>query len=269
MCNLPVYILIALKLLTFVNDHSTVLLNLTSLSLITLQYCFTPTHYASSYSFYSFYSPKSDTCKTCDTFVVKVDSKEDAAIKRRLSASWDLHKCKAERAYAVLKGNTALAQSDPKVDMITFDLQQSLPTPRISTGNVFYKRQLWTYNLGIHCCSSGQGFMHVWDESVASQEVGSCIMKHLKETNNSPANRLILYSEACGGQNRNIHLVTLWLYVVACDDFPYEQIDHKFMVSGHSFLPNDRDFGGIERAKRVTQHVFVPDDWRTLIRYCS
>ena len=142
MCNLPVYILIALKLLTFVNDHSTVLLNLTSLSLITLQYCFTPTHYASSYSFYSFYSPKSDTCKTCDTFVVKVDSEEDAAIKRRLSASWDLHKRKAERAYAVLKEDTALAQSDPKVDMITFDLQQSLPTPRISTGIVFLQKAI-------------------------------------------------------------------------------------------------------------------------------
>ena len=185
LCNLPVYILIALKLLTFVNDHSTVLLNLTSLSLITLQYCFTPTLFASSYSFYSFYSPKSDTCKTCDTFVVKVDSEEDATIKRRLSASWDLHKRKAERAYAVLKEDTALAQSDPKVDMITFDLQQSLPTLRISTGIVFYKRQLWTYNLEYIVAHQGRVLCmcgtKVWLlEDPKKLDLASCIMKHLK-----------------------------------------------------------------------------------------
>ena len=156
------------------------------------------------------------------------------------------------------------------MDMITFDLQQSFPTPLLSTGLVFYKRQLWTYNLGIHCCSTGEGFMHVWDESVAcrgSQEIGSCIIRHLKEIA-SGAKRLVLYSDACGGQNRNINLVTLWLHIVASDDFSYEVIDHKFMVSGHSYLPNDRDFGCIETAKRRTQHVFVPADWESLIVNC-
>jgi hypothetical protein len=40
------------------------------------------------------------------------------------------------------------------------------------------------------------------------------------------------------------------------------------MVSGHSYLPNDRDFGCIETAKRRTQHVFVPADWESLILNC-
>lgn len=214
--------------------------------------------------------PKSDTCKTCDIFQVKVEAKEDPAVAARLNASWELHKRKAERAYSLPKEDTALAQADLDVDMITFDLQQSLPTPLLSTGIVFYKRQLWTYNLGIHCCSTSEGFMHVWDESVASrgsQEIGSCIIRHLKEIA-SGAKRLVLYSDACGGQNRNINLVALWLHIVASDDFSYEVIDHKFMVSGHSYLPNDRDFGSIETAKRRIQHVFVPADWESLIHNC-
>ena len=37
--------------------------------------------------------------------------------------------------------------------------------------------------------------------------------------------------------------------VVSSFTYSYEVIDHRFMMSGHSYLPNDRDFGGIEKAK--------------------
>ena len=161
-----------------------------------------------------------------------MEAEEDPAAAARLNARWELHKRKAERAYNLLQKDTALAQADFDVDMITFDLQQSLPTPLLTTGIIFYKRQLWTYNLGIHCCSTGEGFMHVWDESVAScgsQEIGSCIIRHLKEIG-SGAKKLVLYSDACGGQNRNINLVALWQHIVASDDFSYEVINHKYMV---------------------------------------
>ena len=112
--------------------------------------------------------------------------------------------------------------------------------------------------------------MHVWDESVAShgsQEISSCIIWHLKEIR-SGAKKLVLYSDACGGQNRNINLVALWQHIVASDDFLYEVIDHKYMVSGHSYLPNDWDFGSIETAKWCTQQVFFPADWQSLICNC-
>ena len=53
---------------------------------------------------------------------------------------------------------------------------------------------------------------------------------------------LIAFSDACGGQNRNINIVCFWMYVVGSSDFSYATVDHKFMLSGHSYLPNDRDY---------------------------
>ena len=110
--------------------------------------------------------------------------------------------------------------------------------------------------------------MHMWDESIAlrgSQEVGSCILTYLKG-NPTPATHLIAYSDSCGGQNRNINMVCFWMYVVTNAEFPYAVIDHKFMLSGHSYLPNDRDFGGIEGARRRRATMFTPEDWYTLVQ---
>ena len=49
--------------------------------------------------------------------------------------------------------------------MITYDFQQNLETPNLQHNDMFYKRQLWTYNFGIHDCVSNQGYMFMWDET--------------------------------------------------------------------------------------------------------
>lgn len=101
--------------------------------------------------------------------------------------------------------------------------------------------------------------------SRGSNEVASCLMKHLREMN-SEADNLVLYSDSCGGQNRNIGMVCTLMYIVASSEFSYKSIDHKFMVSGHSYLPNDRDFSSIETSKRKRSHIYTPQDWYELIR---
>ena len=68
---------------------------------------------------------------------MKVDAESDEAALTQLRGEWDLHLCKAEGAYQKLKEDTALAKSDPNVEVLTFDLEQSLPTPELST-NVVY-----------------------------------------------------------------------------------------------------------------------------------
>ena len=101
----------------------------------------------------------------------------------------------------------------------------------------------------------------MWNESIASRGscgVGSCIISHLKEMQTT-ATSLVVYSDACSGQNRNIHIVSMCMHIVA--EYSFKTIDHKFMVSGHSYLPNDRDFGSIEIAWKKTAHIYVPEDW--------
>ena len=46
----------------------------------------------------------------------------------------------------------------------------------------------------------------------------------------------------------------MWLYVVASADFNYKLVDDKFILSGHSYLLNNRDFGAIEKAN---QHIYI------------
>ena len=47
-------------------------------------------------------------------------------------------------------------RSKDAVDMITYDFQQNLETPNLQHNDMFYKRQLWTYNFGIHDCMSNK-----------------------------------------------------------------------------------------------------------------
>ena len=214
------------------------------------------------------HSPKSDTCKVCDSMKVQIDAESDESQKRQLTLELELHQVQAEGSYQKLKEDAAYSKSHPEVEMLTFDLEKSLPTPVLTTGVVYYKRQLWTYNQGVHDCRRDRGCMHMWNESVASRgshEVGSCIISHIKEME-TDATHLILYSDACGGQNRNIYLVCLWLHIVASDEYSFTKIDHKFMISGHSYLPNDRDFGHIEQARKKTMQIYVPEDWENVVR---
>ena len=110
--------------------------------------------------------------------------------------------------------------------------------------------------------------MHMFHEGIASrgsQDIGSCLLKHRREMDTS-AKHLIMYSHSCGGQNRNINIACLLMHIVSNTDFSFTEIDHKFMVSGHSYLPNDRDFGSIETAKRPTQHIYTPEHWYDLVK---
>ena len=59
------------------------------------------------------------------------------------------------------------AQNNSSVTYITFDLEKTLPLPKLSVGEAFYLRQLWLYNSGIHMVREDQpnsAFFHIWTE---------------------------------------------------------------------------------------------------------
>ena len=95
-------------------------------------------------------------------------------------------------------------------DMYTFNFQQNLPLPTLTHSDVFYCRQLWVYNFGIHDCVSDKGIMHLWDETTAKQgssEVASCLHQCLSQRSTG-AKHLVLFSDGCAGQNKNRIIAT-------------------------------------------------------------
>lgn len=58
-------------------------------------------------------------------YKVQTDAEQDEATVTQLKGEWELHLCKAERAYQQVKEDTALSKCDPNVMLVTFNLEQS------------------------------------------------------------------------------------------------------------------------------------------------
>lgn len=96
-----------------------------------------------------------------------------------------------------MKRDFEQAQNSPSVECLTFDLEKTLPLPRIPTNIALYKRQLWFYNSGIHSASNDTGHCYVWVEGEAergAQEVDSCLIKYINQKLKPTAEHLILWS---------------------------------------------------------------------------
>lgn len=197
-----------------------------------------------------FHAPISDSCKKCDMFNMRLKYLTSNEEKIEIENEREVHQRKADSARAGMTFDGNKAKDNNNVTCIAFDLMKTLPTPVISTGICYYKRQLWTYCLGVYNLGNNEVMMYVWDESVASrgpQEIGLCILHYVKTYVSST--KLIMYSDQCGGQNRNIKMATICNYIVANTSLSVNEIDHKFLVSGHSLLPCDQDFGLVEKQK--------------------
>lgn len=210
-----------------------------------------------------FHSPHKDTCTKCDALKFKIDSCEDPQKKQELQVNRELHLRKAELAREKLsQAKEDSRKNDTTVYAFTFDLQKALPFPTLTCSVAYYKRNMYVYNVGCHELSSGSAYMYAWDETVASrgsQEISSCLIEHLRNKVPESTDHVIMFSDSCGGQNRNIKVALACMHFLQ-DNSHIKVIDHKFMTSGHSFLPNDADFGVIETFSKGRVKN-VPQDW--------
>jgi hypothetical protein len=197
-----------------------------------------------------FGSPKSDTCATCDL------------------RSDEGHKSRAEKAFEVQRNDKKMAETTDGTYFITFDLQKTLPLPKLSTSVAFYLRTLWLYNLGVHLTykDHSQPFFHIWTEADGGRgcgEVASSILAFIDAANIPTGSHLIAWSDSCCGQNKNFFIVCLWQYLVKSGRFSV--IDHKFPESGHSYMDSDRDFGHIEKKVRQMENIYSVDQYQDIM----
>lgn len=54
--------------------------------------------------------------------------------------------------------------------------------------------------------------------------------------------------------------------IVKSGQFRVNQIDQKFLIPGHTYLPCDQDFGLIEKEKKFYKMIYVPADWAKVVQ---
>jgi hypothetical protein len=149
---------------------------------------------------------------------------------------------------------------DNNVSM-TFDLQCVLQIPSSNVSLMYYSRKLNLLNLTIYeAAPPNRAFCFPWTEingKRGSSEIGTCLMKWI---NGLPPHvtQLPLFSDTCGGQNRNQHISALMLFLVRTSHL-------EVMESGHTHMEVDSMHSTIENEKKFVP-VYTVHDWLNIFR---
>ena len=110
-------------------------------------------------------------------------------------------------------------------------------------------RQMRLYNFGMHDNST----MMVQAENQGkrgSSDVVSCLQT-IFDSRKFGAKHLILWSDGCADQNKNYTMTGFLSSLVKNGE--YCSIDHRFLISGHTYLPNNHDFAQIDSVSGCEQ----------------
>lgn len=219
-----------------------------------------------------FKKPSSDTCDACDRFSLKLkDSSLGDTEKKEIQQAYEDHLTEAERRYQIKRKDKELSRSLEKTKVIMLDLQKCLPTPYLTNCQSFYLLKLWTINLTIYDATEKKSYCVMWDESKAGRggnEIASGLLKWAKNVIvASGTEHLIIWSDNCPSQNRNIMMMVNYLWLLnVCPSL--KTVEHKYLLRGHTHMEADHVHGLIERTvkKQPTMQIVTPWDWEQIVR---
>ena len=210
----------------------------------------------------AFHKPKKDMCDLCVKYSRSSDTEKDEMKQRMEEHSKNKTVCRELKEQEKLR-----AQSDSKVNVACFDLQQVLITPQSMSSQLYYRRKLATYNLTVFDVAKKDGYCYMWHEGVAKRganSIASCVWKYMTDkAENGHCNEFVFFSDNCGGQNKNKTIAGMYLYAIR--SLSVDRISHYYLEAGHTQNEGDSMHAVIERAaKRV--NVFTPMQWYALAR---
>jgi hypothetical protein len=207
----------------------------------------------------NFFTPSKDKCLLCKRF-----DEAKGEEKLLLQKDYDEHILRKKQANASKETDKKRANNDTTFLSATFDLQKVLQIPMSDAGPVYYSRKLCVYNLTVYeAVSPNKAYCFTWNEcngKRGSCEIGTCLLEWFN-TLPSSVKHVSLFSDTCGGQNRNQFVAALFMYVV--QNNTVEIIEHKFMESGHSKMEVDSMHAAIEYAQQNVP-VFSMAQWTTI-----
>ena len=127
---------------------------------------------------------------------------------------------------------------------------KNLPTPNVTTNDVFYRRQLSVHAFNIHVLSSNAVFVYMYDETTAkrgSDDVSSMLYHFFINSVPDHVVHLDLFCVGCEGQNKNWTVIRYMLHVRK----RFLSITMHFPVRGHSYLKCDCDISNVSQKANV------------------
>ena len=154
---------------------------------------------------YSFHKPKKDQCSFCNLYQ---QQKINGTLSPEMEESYKEHQIRKVEGREEKGRDKIKAKEEKTFHACTFDLEAVLSTPCSLVGELYYKRKLSCYNLSFNSLGDKKGVCYLWDESQGgrgSSEIGSCLLMYISRLaeNASSLKEITLYSDSCGGQNRN------------------------------------------------------------------
>lgn len=233
-------------------------------------YAFYANYYKTTFSL-RFGRPQIDTCIVCEELSVKLKNPTLAFnAKKAVEAELAVHKRRAKKFHNKIAAVKEICSTRDDVACITFDFMQNLPLPHLPIQEIFYLRQLWVNCFGIKNLKTNESVFYVFHEGMANKganEVCSMLLHYMDNFLTDQIKELILFSDNCPGQNKN-HTVIRFLLSLT-DTGRFSKIKHCFPVRGHSFLPNDQDFGVMKKKIKKCDRIYVPDEYYAIMSEAS
>jgi len=210
----------------------------------------------------SFFKPKKDQCASCEKF--KNSSNTE---KLLLNENHEEHLERMHQSFIAKNIDNIIANISTNYVVASFDLQSTLQLPSSEVSLMFYSRKLNMFNLTIYESSTpnNDAYCYTWTEVNGKRgfsEIGSCLLKWFQNLKKE-VTEVALYSDTCGGQNRNQNILALMIFIV--QKTRITKIEHKFMESGHSMMEVDSMHSAIEKSKKHVP-VFTVQYWVTVFK---
>lgn len=216
---------------------------------------------------YSIKQPRTDTCDFCTECKTKLSIRKDDPCQ----GDYDQHRANVEK-YKEMKRkilDKCAKKSNYSTLVLEFDYAQNLPLPKITVSSQFYKRLMWMYIFNVHCHNDSNStfyWMLEHNGNKSSNSVVSLLFNFLENyLQKEEIGKIILFSDGCGGQNKNHTVVKFCSWLSKTYNI---SIEHIFPVRGHSYNQCDRNFGCYGKNKKRKENVYTVDTYLEMLRAC-
>lgn len=210
-----------------------------------------------------FFMPIKDQCLLCTRY-----NRANPEEQNKIQGEYQKHIDRKQICNQERDKDKKRAEEEKNFLSATFDLQAIFQLPCTDVGLLYYTRKLTLYNLTLYeSAPPNEAYCFVWSETngkKGSSEIGTILCHYLMKCVPEEVTEVSLFSDTCGGQNRNQFVAAILLWVIQNSNH-LKIIEHKFLESGHSYMEADSMHSAIESAKKNVD-LFCMTDWINIFK---